>query len=557
MNLAFAATHVNLANRTYKEAAMELEAKVLIVDDDDLVISIIKNILKRDNYISDYCHSGEEALKMVQEYSYELVLLDVNMGSGLDGYDTCKLMHKTQPDLPVILVTASQDDESVNQGFEAGSADYIKKPVSRLELLARVNNTITLKRAERRNLQLIDALRKDLNTAANIQQAMLPKWVYLDREILFSSYYEPCEAVGGDLFDRIKLSDSKYVVYIGDVSGHGVQAALLMSAIKSTIMLMIEAYQDTKSMAELFTKLNESLYNNLFVHNNYLTLLMGVVDIEEQEIRFLNAGHPPLIKIDSLTGNVQVLDQKGSLPLGWMPNTMYREDDVERLPLCKTDIFLVFTDGIYECTNTNNLQFGIEGIKELLSRISDRDTCITIPFKIIDYLSKNQFETSLDDFTLFSFQALQAGGEIIMPEGITRHHHFVLRSALKEVGKTAQDCERLVLEWTKDAHLAAKVELIVDEFLNNIITYGYNYQEDAEIVLEFRVKPDLLSIRFWDKGIEWVPENLSYSIEEPYDFELDGMDSSGRGVKIIMSMSNRFERVRFGHLNETKVEIDL
>jgi anti-sigma regulatory factor (Ser/Thr protein kinase) len=132
-----------------------------------------------------------------------------------------------------------------------------------------------------------------------------------------------------------------------------------------------------------------------------------------------------------------------------------------------------------------------------------------------------------------------------------------LRSALKEVGKTAQDCEKLVLDWTHDAQLAAKVELIVDEFLNNIITYGYNYQEDAEIVVEFRVIPDMLSIRFWDKGIEWVPENLSYSIEEPYDFELDGMDSSGRGVKIIMSMSNRFERKRYGYLNETKVEIDL
>jgi anti-sigma regulatory factor (Ser/Thr protein kinase) len=128
---------------------------------------------------------------------------------------------------------------------------------------------------------------------------------------------------------------------------------------------------------------------------------------------------------------------------------------------------------------------------------------------------------------------------------------------LKEVGKTAQGCEKLVLDWTHDAQLAAKVELIVDEFLNNIITYGYNYQEDAEIVVEFRVIPDMLSIRFWDKGIEWVPENLSYSIEEPYDFELDGMDSSGRGVKIIMSMSNRFERKRYGYLNETKVEIDL
>ncbi|MCB5268470.1 MAG: ATP-binding protein, partial [Candidatus Cloacimonadaceae bacterium] len=116
---------------------------------------------------------------------------------------------------------------------------------------------------------------------------------------------------------------------------------------------------------------------------------------------------------------------------------------------------------------------------------------------------------------------------------------------------------RLVLDWTHDSFLAAKAELIVDEFLNNIITYGYNYQEDSEIVLEFRFFPEMLSIRFWDKGIEWVPENLSYSIVEPYDFELDGMDASGRGVKIIMSMSNRFQRRRFGHLNETKVEIDL
>lgn len=536
---------------------MEHDAKILIVDDDDVVISIVSSMLKRDQYITDFCHSGEEALQKILDNHYELVLLDVNMGSGLDGYDTCRLMHKSRPDLPVILVTASQDDESVNNGFEAGSADYIKKPVSRLELLARVNNTITLKRAERRNLQLIDALRKDLNTASNIQQAMLPKWVYLDKEILFSSYYEPCEAVGGDLFDRIKLSDTKYVVYIGDVSGHGVQAALLMAAIKSTIKLMIEAYQDSKTMAELFTKLNERLYNDLFMHNNYLTLLMGVVDLQEQEIRFLNAGHPPLIKIDSLTGSIKVMDEKGSLPLGWMPNTTYHEDEIERLPLCNTDIFLVFTDGIYECTNHNDLQFGIEGIKTLLHNISDRDTCITIPFKIIDYLIRNGFETNLDDFTLFAFQALQAKTELVLSEGITKHHHIVLRSALKEVGKTAQDCEKLVLDWTHDAQLAAKVELIVDEFLNNIITYGYNYQEDAEIVVEFRVIPDMLSIRFWDKGIEWVPENLSYSIEEPYDFELDGMDSSGRGVKIIMSMSNRFERKRYGYLNETKVEIDL
>ncbi|HRX76012.1 MAG: SpoIIE family protein phosphatase [Candidatus Cloacimonetes bacterium] len=536
---------------------MELDAKILIVDDDDVVINIIKNILRRDDYLTDFCHSGEEALQKVIENNFDLVLLDVHMGKGLDGYETCRLMNKAKPELPVILVTANQDDESVNRGFEAGSSDYIKKPVSKLELLARVNNTITLKRAERKNLHLIETLRKDLNTAANIQQAMLPKWVYLDNQILFSSYYQPCEAVGGDLFDRIMLSDTKYVVYIGDISGHGVQAALLMSAIKSTIKLMIEAYKDDKSMAELFTKLNERLYNDMFIRNNYLTLLMGVVDLDLQEFRFLTAGHPPLIRINKETGKITVMNKKGSLPLGWMPNTRYDEEEIDRVSLNPADMYLLFSDGIYECTNPENMQFGIDGLKALLQDEIHTDTCITLPFRIIDYLEKNHYETSSDDFTLFSFQTLKYSGANEDAQHLIKHHHIVLQSALKEVGKTAQDCERLVLDWTHDSFLAAKAELIVDEFLNNIITYGYNYQEDSEIVLEFRFFPEMLSIRFWDKGIEWVPENLSYSIVEPYDFELDGMDASGRGVKIIMSMSNRFQRRRFGHLNETKVEIDL
>ncbi|HCX60748.1 MAG TPA: hypothetical protein DG355_08795, partial [Candidatus Cloacimonas sp.] len=63
------------------------------------------------------------------------------------------------------------------------------------------------------------------------------------------------------------------------------------------------------------------------------------------------AGHPPLIKLNTITGKIQILDQKGSLPLGWMPGTQYLEEDIERLTLCSTDIFLLYTDGIYECTN--------------------------------------------------------------------------------------------------------------------------------------------------------------------------------------------------------------
>ncbi|PKN80901.1 MAG: hypothetical protein CVU48_00325 [Candidatus Cloacimonetes bacterium HGW-Cloacimonetes-1] len=538
---------------------MNQDARILVVDDDDVIIKIITNILHKNGYTTESCHSGEEALELIKQSVFDLVLLDVQMGKGMDGYETCRLMQIADPDLPVILVTANQDDVSVNNGFESGSSDYIKKPVSKLELLARVNKTISLKRTEKKNLQLLDDLRKDLRTAANIQEAILPKWIYIDKNIVFSSNYQASDLVGGDLFDRIKIDDNRYVVYIGDISGHGVQAALLMTAIKSIIKIMVETEKDTATLAQLFTKLNEKLYSELFTHNNYMTMLMGVLDLEINEFRFLNAGHPPLIIIDSTTNTAVVHDKKGSVPLGWMPRTIYYEHDMDSIPLNENNIYLLYTDGIYECNNPQDEQFGLDGLIDVLNNHIPIDSCINLSYKIKHHLLQHQYEISTDDFTLFSFKThsdkkhfgtkeLTAGNE-------TRHFTFVLRAALKEVGIIAKECEQIIIDWTQDSGLAAKVELVVDEFLNNIIQYGYNYSEDSIIVLEFVIHDGTLSIRFWDKGILWEPPDVEFSFEQPYEFEDEMMNERGKGLKIIMSITNKFTRKRYEQLNETTVEI--
>lgn len=533
---------------------MELPIKILIVDDDLVVINIIKNILKQNAYLTDFCFSGEDALEKVQNDRYDLVLLDVYMGKGMDGYETCEKIRALQPNLPVILVTAMQDDESVNRGFEAGSSDYIKKPVSKLELLARVNNIITYKQAEQRNLQLIETLQKDLNTASNIQRAMLPKWVYLDKQILISSFYEPSETVGGDLFDKVMLNESKYVVYIGDISGHGVQAALLMTALKSVIKLMIETFQEDWNLADLFNRLNERFYEELSLRHNYLTLLMCVVDLAEKELRILNAGHPPLIQISSIDKNVNVLNQKGSLPLGWLAEVNYQDSDIERIPLSKEDIFLLYTDGIYECNDKDGNMFGLDGLQLFLNRHKVDDICLPLPYKIREYLDERGFETASDDFTLLAFQLVESDESRLNNDCKLRHHIF-LRSALKGVGKTAMEGEKMVMCWTGDAILAAKTELIIDEFLNNIISYGYQNDSDAEIIVALKICPNRLCIQFWDKGLAWVPVDVDYSVEKPYDFDQDLFGTEGRGLKMITSISNKFERYRYADLNETKVEI--
>jgi sigma-B regulation protein RsbU (phosphoserine phosphatase) len=477
----------------------------------------------------------------------------------MDGYHACKAIRKIKPDLPVILVTASDDDESVNKGFISGSSDYIKKPVSKLELLARVNKTISLKRTERSNLALISELSKDLKTAANIQEAMLPKWVYLDNKMMFSSHYAPSDAVGGDLFDRIKLNEDLYVVYIGDISGHGVQAALLMTAIKSIIKLMVETEKDNLNLPWLITRLNERLSAELFINNNYMTLLIGIIDLKKNEFHYLNAGHPPFIIIDTLTGKTTIEESKGSLPLGWMPELTYLDEETRTIPITEHNIILLFTDGMYECENIRNEQFGIDGLICMLENDMPVDSCVSLPFRIKHYLTENKYKVSSDDFSLLAFQRQR----ILLKQNLNTeekdsgamHYMISLQAALKEVGNTSQQCERMVLQWTGNLELSAKVELIIDEFLGNIIKYGYGYADDSSIVVEFIILSNVLRIKFWDKGIKWEPDEHKYTSEDPFNFEKDIYEVSGKGVKIIMSMSDKFHRNRYDLLNETVVEI--
>lgn len=539
---------------------MKQDATILIVDDDKSSIKLITKMLTQNGYAIDSCLTGEEALEKVRRKDYDLVLLDVKLGRGIDGYEVCRQILRFNNDLPIILVTAHHDDESINRGFLIGSSDYIKKPISQLELLARVNKTINYKRSERRNLQLIYDLSKNIETAASIQEAMLPKWIYLDKNMIFSSHYEPYEAVGGDLFDRIKISDNLYVVYMGDISGHGVQAALLMTAIKSIIKIMVENDRENLNLPRLMTKLNERLSNELFIFDNYLTMLIGIIDLNKNEFRYLNAGHPPVVVIDTLSGEATAVESTGSLPLGWLPNQVYYNDDMGMIQIGEQHIILLFSDGIYECVNKNGAQFGIAGVLHTLRHEIRVDSCISLPFRIKQFLIDHKYNISYDDFTLFAFQKRKNPETIICDTGSGESQpvHFMttLQAALREVGKTAVQCEDIVMQATCNKELAARVELIIDEFLNNIIKYGYNYSEDAAVVVEFAIHQKILRIKFWDKGIDWTPEETNFTIENPYNFEKDVYNTDGRGVKIIMSMSNKFHRTRFDKLNETTVDLE-
>ncbi len=118
-------------------------ANILIVDDDDISLSILESVLSEDGYATIKATSGLEALQVVKESAPQLILLDINM-PGINGYEVCRQLKADAKTayIPVIVITSNQDEDSICQSFEAGAQDYIHKPVRPIELLSRVKNQL-------------------------------------------------------------------------------------------------------------------------------------------------------------------------------------------------------------------------------------------------------------------------------------------------------------------------------------------------------------------------------------------------------------------------------
>ncbi len=539
---------------------LDIKAKILVVDDEKIIRKLLGATLTKNGYDIDFASNGYEAISKIKSEQFDLILLDVTM-PGLDGFETCRRIINIDPELPVIQVTSSTDNESLTKGFEAGALDYIRKPWQTMELLARVKNILRIKAAEKEKQIYFQTLQDDMITASVIMKMILPEWIFLDNNMLFVSDYVPSNHVGGDVFNSVKLNDNQYIVYLGDISGHGVQAALFMSAVRTTINLLIEEHKDNFHITTLMTKLNTTLSKDLFKStDSYFTLIFGIIDFTEKTFEYVNCGHPPFIEYNIKTNEVVIHDEKGTIPIGWKANYVFDESEVGKIDLTMDKIIFLYTDGLNESIDPEGNEFGINGLTNILKHKIDDVNTVTLPFRIKQYLQDNKYKLSSDDFTLFAFQ-LQGNTNFVNvqpdPDRMKKMI-FWIKALLKDVGSISQQCEKLILAWTNSNTLSAKVEIIIDELLNNIIEHGYKYEETARIVFEFKLVGPKLYITMWDKGIEWIPETVKYNHDNPYLFEKDLFDVSGRGLYMVLSWSEEFYRNRYSEeLNETIVVLDV
>lgn len=201
----------------------------------------------------------------------------------------------------------------------------------------------------------------------------------------------PCYEVGGDYYDFIEKREGQYVIALGDVSGKGTGAALLMSSVHAAV----RAYSRTRlSASEIVSEINQYIYDNTPA-NRYVTMFYSELDPKTNQLTYINGGHnaPLLVRA---TGEVTCLDI-GGFPVGITPFGDYREGWVELEP---GDVLVIYSDGASESVNEAGEEFGEQRLIEIVMKHRGR-TAAGIRDRIDEALTKfvGKAET-VDDLTL-------------------------------------------------------------------------------------------------------------------------------------------------------------
>lgn len=243
-------------------------------------------------------------------------------------------------------------------------------------------------------------IERELDLARNIQLSMLPGSEHDensddDRHEL-APFLLPAKEVGGDFYDFFKIDNDHLCVVIGDVSGKGVAAALFMMVAR---IILRTTTKNLKSIVDAFNRTNFALAKRNKL-NMFVTVWAGIIDLRTGHIDFASAGHnPPAIR--HRDGSVEFIKSKAGLVMAAMEETIYKPQTYD---LKQGDTLFLYTDGVTEATNSNNVLFGDNRLLATLKMGGERstaDTCTLVKKEIDNFV---QDAPQFDDITMLAIK---------------------------------------------------------------------------------------------------------------------------------------------------------
>lgn len=388
--------------------------KVLIADDTIVNRKLLATILRKEHYDIIEAADGVEAVTLALATMPDLILLDIMMPHK-DGYDVCaELKHNPQSaHIPIIFLSALDEAKNKIKGLELGAADYITKPFDKDEILARVRTHIrickltqSLVASNQHLLEKQAQLDEDLQAASGIQQSLILKQPPAIDGLQVAWQYRPCHRIGGDIFNMYQLNETHLALFMLDVSGHGVPAAMFTVSASQSLYPQMGRLLKKKtdappgytltSPAEVLRHLDVEYPLERF--GMYFTIAYGLLNFQTRQLQYSSAAHPPILVVRP-DGEVHHLEAGGSI-IGLGEFVPYEEETFQLLP---GDRVFLYTDGIVECEDANGTPFGEKNFIDMLSALR-HETLQTTCDRIIDaVLAHSADGQPQDDISLLAF----------------------------------------------------------------------------------------------------------------------------------------------------------
>jgi phosphoserine phosphatase RsbU/P len=348
-------------------------SKILIVDDESFNVDYLEQELDELDYDTVSASNGQEALEKVASDLPDLILLDIMMPV-MDGFEVLTRLKSEAGtrDIPVIIISADSDLNSVVQGIALGAEDYLPKPFEPALLKARISSSLEKKRLNDLQQLYLKSMERELAIGREIQQEFLPAELPKLNGWEIAAYFKAAREVAGDFYDVFPLPDRHLLFVIGDVCDKGVGAALFMTLFRSLIRAAATSdfSFNSKEMGALTPseRLNHiiSFTNNYIVEthanaNMFATIFIGIFNLQSGTLTYMNCGHEPSLCVME-KGSVIPLPRTGPA-VGVFPDAKF---SAQEIAFEINETVLAYTDGIPDTFNDDKIPFGRERLLKIV-----------------------------------------------------------------------------------------------------------------------------------------------------------------------------------------------
>jgi len=371
--------------------AQSKPVRVLVCDDQADVLEALRLLLKGQGYQAVTVDSPHALLRTARSESFDLILADLNYTrdttSGAEGLDLLASLDAQGNATPVVVMTAWGSVDLAVEAMRRGACDFIQKPWDNDRVISVVRKQAE---SERRR-------KSELEIAANVQQKLFPHQVHRLDTVDYAGQCLAAREVGGDYYDFLETGERSLAFVLGDVSGKGVPAALLMANLQAVFRSQTAAA--LLQPANLLRTVNTHFFESTAAER-FATLFFGIYDDRSRKLRYVNCGHvaPLLVRP---WGEVVRLEPTATM-LGAFRQWRCGEAEVA---IHSGDIVVIYSDGVTEAGIDGEEEFGEERLVEEI-RQRQFEPAATVVQSVIDAVNYFSQGSRSDDVTVVAIRGV-------------------------------------------------------------------------------------------------------------------------------------------------------